>query len=141
MRLIIFTLFLLLFSTASQADILLIVNAKNPVEQLEKRQVVDLFMGRVTAFPGGNAAYPLDLRSGTPLRGQFYRALTGQSEAQVDAYWATLIFAGRMTPPRQFPNEEALIRAVAETPSGIAFISNGHPLPSSVKVVMTLETN
>lgn len=127
----------LLFSGPLQANILVIVNAQNPVTQLEKKQIVDLFMGRVSTFPGGTAANTLDLRPGTPLRADFYRRLTGKSEAQVDAYWATLVFAGRMTPPKQFANGQQLINEVARDKSAIAYVSF-QVLPKNVKVVMEL---
>jgi hypothetical protein len=127
----------LMFSGPLQADILVIVNAQNTVTRLEKKQVIDLFMGRVSAFPQGGPAQTLDLRPGTPLRADFYRRLTGKSEAQVDAYWATLVFAGRMSPPRQFSNDRQLIKEVKENRSAIAYVSR-QALPTGVKVVMEL---
>lgn len=133
--------FLLLFSASLRADILVIVNAKNPLQEIDHKQVVDLFMGRVTAFPSGRPVDTLDLPSGTPLRQRFYRALTGKSEAQVDAYWATLIFAGRMSPPKQYANQKALVNAVAKNPSAIAYVSDTATLPPSVKAIMTLRTD
>lgn len=120
-----------------QADILVIVNAKNPVATLEKKQVVDLFMGRVSAFPGGAPAQSLDLKTGIPLRADFYKQLTGKSEAQVDAYWATLVFAGRMSPPKQFSDSPSLVKEVTRNKAAIAYVES-QPLPDSVKIVMVL---
>ena len=128
---------LLALSPWLNADTLVIVNAANPTGSLDKRQVVDLFMGRVAAFPGGLPAQTLDFASGSPERKAFYLALTGKSEAQVDAYWATLIFAGRMSPPRQQQSSEAMIRAVTASPSAIGYVPR-QALPASVKVVMEL---
>lgn len=130
---------LLCVSFGAHAELLVIVNAENSIKSLNQKQVVDLFMGRVTAFPNNRSAQTLDLPSGTPVRATFYKALTGKSEAQVDAYWATLIFAGRMSPPTQYPDDTALINAVAANPSAIAYVPS-QPLPPSVKVVMELPT-
>lgn len=127
----------LILSGPLYADILVIVNARNAVESLEKKQVVDLFMGRVSSFPGGAPAQTLDLRPGSPLRADFYRRLTGKSEAQVDAYWATLVFAGRMSPPKQFSDDRQLINEVGNNPAAIAYIAR-QPLPAGVKAVMEL---
>lgn len=129
----------LILSGPLQADILVIVNAQNPVTHLDKKQVVDVFMGRVSTFPGGARANTLDLRPGTPLRADFYRSLTGKSEAQVDAYWATLVFAGRMSPPKQFTNGQQLINEVARDKFAIGYVSL-QTLPKNVKVVMELPT-
>ena len=131
---ILLTLFI---GSLAHADLLVIVHKDNSLERLERKQVVDLFMGRVTAFPNGQSAQTLDLRAGTPLRARFYKALTGKSEAQVDAYWATLIFAGRMSPPKQYGDDRAIIQAVAENPAAIAYVPR-QTLPSTVKVVMEL---
>lgn len=127
----------LMISGHCQATILVIVHAQNPVAQLEKKQVVDLFMGRVSTFPGGAPAHTLDLRPGNPLRADFYRRLTGKSEAQVDAYWATLVFAGHMSPPKQFANDQKLIQEVARDKSAIAYVAR-QTLPRNIKVVMEL---
>lgn len=127
----------LMFSGQLQAEILVIVNAQNSITALEKKQVMDLFMGRVSAFPNGQAAETLDLKTGTPLRVHFYKTLTGKNEAQVDAYWATLIFAGRMSPPKQLADEKTLIAEVANNAKAIAYVTR-QTLPKNVKIVMEL---
>lgn len=127
----------LIFSDLAQADILVIVNAQNSVTTLERKQIVDLFMGRVSAFPNQQPAQTLDLKTGTPLRAAFYKTLTGKNEAQVDAYWATLIFAGRMSPPKQMAKEKNLIEEVASNTHAIAYVTR-QPLPQNVKIVMEL---
>lgn len=137
MRKLLLFLTALLLSGAIRAEILVIVNSANSITTLEHKQIVDLFMGRVSAFPNRQPAQPLDLKAGNPLRAVFYKSLTGKSEAQVDAYWATLIFAGRMSPPAQFATEAALIQKVAKDPSAIAYVTR-QALPKGVKVVMEL---
>lgn len=133
------SIILLGFSSLLQADTLVIVNAQNPITHIEQKQVVDLFMGRTSVFPNRQPAQTLDLKTGTQLRANFYKTLTGKSEAQVDAYWATLVFAGRMTPPKQIADEQQAIAEVATHPDAIAYVSR-QPLPASVKIVMELPT-
>ncbi len=127
----------LVFSDLAPANILVIVNAQNSVTALERKQIVDLFMGRVSAFPNQQPAQTLDLKTGTPLRAAFYKTPTGKNEAQVDAYWATLIFAGRMSPPKQMAEEKNLIEEVASNTQAIAYVTR-QPLPKNVKIVMEL---
>jgi hypothetical protein len=121
---------------SARADLLLIVNSDNPLGGLERKQVVDIYMGRSSAFPNQRPAHTLDVANGD-LRAEFYKALTGKTEAQVDAYWATLIFAGRMTPPRKLPDEAAVIKAVKSNRNAIGYISR-QTLPAGVKIVMEL---
>lgn len=127
----------LIVSGLARADILVIVNAQNSVAALERKQIVDLFMGRVSAFPDQQRAQTLDLKTGTPVRANFYKRLTGKNEAQVDAYWATLIFAGRMSPPKQLADEKTLISEVANNVNAIAYVTR-QVLPKDVKIVMEL---
>lgn len=124
----------------TRADLLLIVNHNNPVSSLERKQVVDIFMGRATAFPNQHPAHTIDVANANNLRAIFYKQLTGKSEAQVDAYWATLVFAGRMSPPEKLPTEAAVIKAVKENPAAIGYVTR-QTLPSEVKVVMELATS
>ncbi len=122
------------------ADLLLIVNSSNPITRLERKQVVDIFMGRATAFPNQKPVHTFDVTGSNNLRAIFYKSLTGKNEAQVDAYWATLVFAGRMSPPEKLPNEAAVLRAVKENPAAIGYVTH-QTLPAGVKIVMELPTS
>lgn len=124
-------------SSAVLADIQVIVHIDNPINQLSKKQVIDLFMGRVASFPDKQMATPLDRAPGEPLRARFYLALTGKTEAQVDAYWATLVFAGRMSPPAQLNSQQEVIRSVQNNPAAIAY-TEATQLPANIKVIMRL---
>jgi len=123
-------------SLNAQADLLLIVNSANPIVSLERKQVVDIYMGRASAFPNQHPAHTLDVESGN-LRAEFYKALTGKTEAQVDAYWATLVFAGRMSPPQKLSDEAAVIKAVKSNRNAIGYVSR-QALPPGIKIVMEL---
>lgn len=137
MRKLLFVWLTWLATSASAAEILVIVHASNPLTQLQPKQVVHLYMGKVSSFPDGAPARTLDWNAGLPPRESFYKSLTGKSEAQVDAYWATLIFAGRMSPPKQYPDANSIIAAVAADPHAIAYVP-AQPLPKGVKTVMEI---
>jgi len=122
------------------ADLLLIVNSNNPIIRLDRKQVVDIFMGRATAFPNQQPAHTIDIANANNLRAIFYKNLTGKNEAQVDAYWATLVFAGRMSPPEKLPDEAAVIKAVKNNRAAIGYVTR-QTLPAGVKVVMELPTS
>lgn len=139
MRAQLLTMVTLLACSSAWADLLLIVNSNNPIVSLERKQVVDIFMGRATAFPNQQPAHTLDVADVNNLRAIFYKSLTGKNEAQVDAYWATLVFAGRMSPPEKLPDEAAVIKAVKNNPAAIGYVTR-QTLPAGVKVVMELST-
>lgn len=136
-RLIVFSLLALWLSAPSASEILVVVNPDNPVDTLTRDQVVDLYMGRRTNFPDGVPALPIDLDADSPLRAAYYQRLVGKTVAQVNAYWARLLFTGRMTPPRILPDQAAVIDVVHENRGAIGYIDS-QDLDGRVKVVFQL---
>jgi ABC-type phosphate transport system substrate-binding protein len=124
LRTLLLLLALLLPAAAACAEIVVVVNAQNPVTALTRNQVIDLYMGRQINFPGGAPALPLDQAAGSNVRGEFYRALTGKSEANINAYWARLLFTGIASPPRAVPTADATLRIVRENASAIAYVES-----------------
>lgn len=120
-----------------QIDLVVIVNANNPINALTREQVVDIYMGRRTHFPNGQAALPIDLSPDSPLRVAFYQILVGRTVAQVNAYWARLLFTGRATPPRVLPTPEAVRDVVRANPNAIAYL-NRQMVDDQVKIVYHL---
>ena len=106
----------------AQAELLVIVHPSNPVGDLKRHQVVDIYMGRRLSFADGRLAFPVDQAPDSPARQAFYQRLIGKTVAQVNAYWARLLFTGRATPPRVLPSPTAVLRAVQENPQAIAYI-------------------
>lgn len=131
-------LFSLFWTTIVHADIAVVVNHQNKVDKLDKREVTDLFMGRYVAFSGGMIALPLDLPVQSPVRKNFYKKITGKSIAQINAYWAKLIFSGRATPPRVAPGEKEVTQMVVNNKNAIAYVDSKNLSPK-VKVVFLIQ--
>ncbi len=123
-----------LIATCAHADIAVVVNHQNPVEKMNKQQITDLFMGRYVAFTDGTIALPLDLPAKSAVRNAFYKSITGRSVAQINAYWAKLIFSGRATPPRIAPGEKEVINMIVNNKNAIAYIDVKYMTPE-VKIV------
>jgi len=122
-RIVLLMLALLLIPTAGAcAEIVVIVNAHNPVTRLTRNQLIDLYMGRQLNFPNGDPALPIDQAAGSGLRGRYYQALVGKSEAGINAYWARLLFSGIASPPRVMPTSESTLQIVRENVAAIAYV-------------------
>lgn len=137
------TLLLLLLALSSQAkgsDVVVIVNINNPISALEKREIIDLFMGKKHVFHDGQSARPFDQNESSQARASFYRHLINKNIAQVNAYWARLLFTGRATPPQEFSDDKAVIEAVRNAPGAIAYIDSQW-LDDSVKEVFRVQDN
>jgi ABC-type phosphate transport system substrate-binding protein len=146
-RQLVFLVFILLLTEVSEvcADIVVIVNEKNPVTSLSRSQVVDLYMGKRINFPTGEPALPIDQAAGSRLRQQYYQALVGKTEAKINAYWARLLFSGIASPPRVLPTPEAAIQIVRENVAAIAYVDAADAdkaiQDKRVKIVFSLVTD
>ena len=70
--------------------------------------------------------------------GQFYQRLVSRTEAQIDAYWARLLFSGRNSPPEETESPGQLIEELVNSSQGIGYISS-QDLTDSLKVVYRFE--
>ncbi|BAJ03650.1 hypothetical protein [Shewanella violacea] len=122
----------------AEGDLLVVVSRESHVESLTKSEVVDLFMGRYVNFPNGDKAKVFDLAPKSELKGLFYQKLVNRTEAQINAYWARLLFSGRNTPPKETESADQLIHELLSSRHGIGYISS-QDLTNSLKVVYRFE--
>lgn len=121
----------------SAAPIAVIVNAKSTLGELTRKQVLEIYTGRLLSLPNDHIPLPLDLQGHSPLKEDFYRGLMGKNLAQINSYWARLLFSGQATPPRALPNSAAVLNAVRANPDAIGYVSLTEA-GASVKVLFTL---
>ncbi|MBU2877408.1 MULTISPECIES: hypothetical protein [Aliiglaciecola] len=129
---------LILFGKLAHADFYIVVNANNPQQNMTKKEVVNLFMGRSRGFSNGDFALVFDLPRDDPNSAAFYKALTGWSMAQVNSYWSRLMFSGQSMPPQPLPNEKAMIDILKRNPSGIGWLSEA-PEDDSLRAILVLK--
>ena len=127
-------LILTLLAASARAEIAVIVNIDNDTPDLENREVVNLFMGRNLYFEDGSLAFRLDQSPTSTTRQAFYQALLGKSIAEVNAYWARLLFTGRASPPQTLSGATSVLEAVRKNKNAIGYVDI-EDLDDSVKVV------
>ena len=108
----------------SSAEILVVVHASNPTNQLSREQVIDIYMGRNVHFPDGRTAAPVDLAANSLIRETYYGMLINKTVAQVNAFWSRLLFSGRATPPKVLPDTQSVIHFVSQNKNAIAYIDS-----------------
>ena len=111
-----------------------VVSANNPLTALSKNEVVDIFLGRMTHFPDGRRAMPIDQAEGSPARDAFYLSFANKSPAQIKAYWSKIIFTGRGQPPRSVSNDAEVKKLIRAEQDDIGYIDESM-VDSSVKVL------
>jgi ABC-type phosphate transport system substrate-binding protein len=120
-----FMLIALALSLASEiamADVVVVVSAKSPVMALSKNQLIDIFLGKVSRYPDGTEAMPLDQAEGSGDRDEFYARAADKSAAQIKAYWSKIIFTGRGQPPPTVSNSLEVRKRIRENPAAIGYI-------------------
>jgi hypothetical protein len=125
---------LALSSSVVKADVVAVVSAKSPVTTLSMSQVADIFSGKVSRFPNGVQAFPIDQAEGAAVRDQFYSKVAGKSAAQIKAYWSKIIFTGRGQPPPIVSNSLDMKKRVSDNPAAIGYIDRSL-VDDSVRVV------
>lgn len=118
------------------ADVVAVVSSRSPVTALSKNQVVDIFLGRVSRFPDGEPALPIDQAEGSAARDEFYAKFAGKSAAQIKAHWAKIIFTGRGQPPEEVSNSIEVKKLVVKNPNAIGYIERSM-VDGSVRVLLS----
>jgi ABC-type phosphate transport system substrate-binding protein len=124
----------LVASAPLAADEVPVVSAKSTVTTLSKTQIADIFLGKITRFPDGSPAVPIDQSEGTAARDEFYVLIAGKSAAQMKAYWSRIIFTGRGQPPRAVPSSSETKKLVAASSNTIGYIEP-HLVDDTLRVV------
>ena len=116
----------------ANAEMVVVVNAKNPASSLTAAQVADVYLGKDTSFA------PLDLPESAAERGTFYTKVAGKESAQVKAIWARLVFTGKSQPPKEAGSSADAVKQVASNDRGMAYVDKS-AVDGSVKVVLTVQ--
>jgi ABC-type phosphate transport system substrate-binding protein len=117
------------------ADVVAVVSSASAITELSKAQVSEIFLGRVSRFPSGALAVPIDQEEGSHARDEFYFTYTGKSPAQLKAHWAKIVFTGRGQPPRSVPSSSDIKRLLAPNPQAIGYLERS-AVDSSVRVLI-----
>lgn len=117
------------------ADVVAVVSSASTVTALSKTQVSDIFLGKVSRFPNGTQAVPIDQPEGSAARDEFYAKFVGKSAAQVKAFWSKIIFTGRGQPPKEVANSLEMKKRISGNPAAIGYIEE-NAADASVRVVL-----
>jgi len=115
----------------ASAEIVVIVSKQNPATRMFSEQASQFFLGKSNLFT------PVDQADGSAIRNEFYKKVADKDAAQVKALWSKLVFTGKATPPKEFPNSADVKKAVAADPKAIGYIDKS-AVDDTVKVILTL---
>jgi ABC-type phosphate transport system substrate-binding protein len=132
-------LLLTLFIVSAQAEesLAVVVNKANPVNELSRSELIDLFMGKYVAFPNDVKAIPVELIGDHETKVDFYQYLVGMPLSRVNAYWSRLRFTGRKRAAVFKSNENDLITFIIANERAIGYVPQSL-ITEDLKVVYIL---
>ncbi len=125
-------------STASQAGVVVVVNAKLPEAAATAEQIANIFLGKSNKLPGGSKVVPIDQEEGEASRDEFYSKAVKKDASQLNAYWSRLIFTGKGQPPKAVLDDDEVLEMVGSTPDAIGYMS-GDAVDETVKVILEVK--
>ncbi|MTW14400.1 hypothetical protein GM658_27665 [Pseudoduganella eburnea] len=116
---------------ALAAEIVVIVNPKNPASRMFSEQAAQFFLGKSTLFT------PIEHTEG-PLRNEFSQKVLGKDSSQVKTQWSKLVFTGKGTAPKEYSSSAEVKKAVAADVQAIGYIEKS-AVDDTVKVILTVQ--
>lgn len=109
-------------SCSAWADLVLVTSPKTGVAALNKGEVTNIYLGRYRRLPNGALAEPLDMAETSEAKKEFYWRLVEKTPAEINAYWARLVFSGQTRPPATLNSSEEATRWLLSHPGALAYI-------------------
>jgi ABC-type phosphate transport system substrate-binding protein len=116
-----------------------VVNASNPVGELQRAEVSRWFLKQATKWPDGKVVVPLDQSSRSEVRAAFSAGIHKQSMQAIETYWQKQIFSGRTVPPFVKVGDAEVMSYVASNTNAIGYVSARATLAPGVKAVKIKE--
>ncbi|MBN8227547.1 hypothetical protein JYK02_08510 [Corallococcus macrosporus] len=130
--------FLVLFAGPAQGSgtvaYKVVVHPSNPVTEVERARLAQLFFKKTTQWDSGVTAMPVDLNDSSPVRTAFCDEVLKRSLPAVRAYWQQRIFSGRDVPPPELATDDDVLAFVRANPGAVGYVAAGTPTPG-LKVI------
>ncbi|GMU08208.1 hypothetical protein [Corallococcus caeni] len=115
-----------------------VVHPSNPVTELSRARLSQLFFKKSTQWDSGATALPVDLNDSSPVRAAFCDEVLKRSLPAVRAFWQQRIFSGRDVPPPELPSENEVLAFVRANPGAVGYVPASTPTPG-LKVLTILD--
>jgi ABC-type phosphate transport system substrate-binding protein len=102
-----------------------IVNANNPVSRVDRKFLLEAFLGKITRWSDNQLIRPADQRPDSVIRRRFSDEALRRSVAAVKSYWLQVVFSGHGVPPPEFETDADVVNFVRRTPGAVGYVSGG----------------
>ncbi|MGC4118651.1 MAG: substrate-binding domain-containing protein [Myxococcales bacterium] len=100
-----------------------VVHPNQPLAEVSRAKLADLFLRKVNAWDSGSACKPVDQAADTAARKAFSDGVLKRSVAAVVAYWQQRVFSGRGAPPPQVAGDDEVATYVKANEGAVGYLS------------------
>jgi hypothetical protein len=122
-------------SQAGSAELLVIVNAQNPVKRLSASELRPIFQTTKRKWDSGDLVEPVNLPEKSLPRQLFDKPVLGFDAETSLRYWIDRKVRGEARPPKKLTTPAAVVAHVSSTPGGIGYVPAEGTLAAGVRVV------
>jgi len=117
---VLFVIILFCGDNVSYAQIAIVVNKENPVNNLSFQELQNIYLGEITSFSRGNT---IVLGVNADLKQKFITILLKWPELNYKKHWMKMIFSGEShVAPKELERTEELNTFISQNRGSIAFI-------------------
>jgi ABC-type phosphate transport system substrate-binding protein len=116
-------------------NLVVVVNADNPVTTLSKSELSNIFLKKVKTWPNRKPVVPVDHPRNAKLYEVFAKTMHNRSASSINTYWQTQIFSGNDVPPANKATDADVLAFVRTNPNAVGYIDAETPLGAGVKAV------
>jgi hypothetical protein len=122
-RLLVFVVALMFLgnSSSAAADLTVIAHSELLATEISVADLRSIFLGTRTTLKDGAKVEPVLERRGS-LLSDFAHLYLGKSDAALETYYRSLVFAGKWSMPSSFTSDGEVIAYVAKTRGAIGFV-------------------
>ncbi len=124
----------LICSTTALAEMVVIVNKKNPVVTLTVDKVTSYFKKADELWDSNHRIVPIELPDTHPLAIEFTTRVMRMSISMKQAMWTIKALSGKGTRPKEVKTEAEVVTYVAAEPWGIGYVDRAR-VDDTVKIV------
>lgn len=128
---------LMVLPVLAQAE-LLVIGHSTTTSDLTRRQIIELYLGKVTLLSSGNGAELFEYGTGHPLNNEFYHSIIKRTENQVLMNRQRQLTSGKFKSPVIAKDQADLVAKVAVTPHAIGYIDSQY-LNDTVTVLFKMD--
>lgn len=110
---------------AAADELVIIVNAANPITSLTVQQAKAYFLRKNGTWPGGEKVRPVDRSDETPERKALLSKVIDLPSDGLKRYWLERQYASADQPPASVPDDASVLKFVAFFKGGIGFVNKG----------------